>query len=157
SLPSDQREPRQAPPRRHGAAAGRAARDRGRPPDVRPRALRPAIRLRPIAPCAAARAAPRRGRSPRLRVRGARGPARRPRPRRPYLAQVRVCAPYAVRQNMITAIYPGTYDPVTNGHVDVITRAARVFDRVVVGVVNNPQHKTPMFDVSERVELVKQA
>jgi pantetheine-phosphate adenylyltransferase len=58
---------------------------------------------------------------------------------------------------MITAIYPGTYDPVTNGHVDVITRAARVFDRVVVGVVNSPQHKTPMFDVSERVELVKQA
>jgi len=58
---------------------------------------------------------------------------------------------------VITAIYPGTYDPVTNGHVDVITRAARVFDRVVVGVVNSPQHKTPMFDVSERVELVKQA
>jgi len=58
---------------------------------------------------------------------------------------------------MITAIYPGTYDPVTNGHVDVITRAARVFDRVVVGVVGTPQHKTPMFDVSERVELVKAA
>ena len=44
---------------------------------------------------------------------------------------------------MITAIYPGTYDPVTNGHVDVITRAARIFDRVVVGVVGNPHHKTP--------------
>ena len=49
---------------------------------------------------------------------------------------------------MITAIYPGTYDPVTNGHVDVITRAARIFDRVVVGVVGNPQHKTPMFTVA---------
>jgi pantetheine-phosphate adenylyltransferase len=58
---------------------------------------------------------------------------------------------------MITAIYPGTYDPVTNGHVDVITRAARVFDRVVIGVVGNPHHKTPMFDVSERVDFVKQA
>jgi pantetheine-phosphate adenylyltransferase len=48
---------------------------------------------------------------------------------------------------MITAIYPGTYDPVTNGHVDVISRAARIFDRVVVGVVGNPHHKSPMFTV----------
>jgi pantetheine-phosphate adenylyltransferase len=58
---------------------------------------------------------------------------------------------------MITAIYPGTYDPVTNGHVDVITRAARVFDRVVVGVVGNPHHKTPMFEVGERVTFLKEA
>jgi pantetheine-phosphate adenylyltransferase len=58
---------------------------------------------------------------------------------------------------VLTAIYPGTYDPVTNGHVDVIERAARIFDRVVVGVVGNPHHKTPLFDVPERVELVKDA
>jgi len=58
---------------------------------------------------------------------------------------------------MITAIYPGTYDPVTNGHVDVITRATKIFDRVVVGVVNNPHHKTPMFTVEERVEFLKDA
>jgi pantetheine-phosphate adenylyltransferase len=58
---------------------------------------------------------------------------------------------------VITAIYPGTYDPVTNGHVDVISRAAKIFDRVVVGVVNNPHHKTPLFEVSERVELLKEA
>ena len=58
---------------------------------------------------------------------------------------------------MITAIYPGTYDPVTNGHVDVITRAARIFDRVVVGVVGNPHHKTPMFTVRERVEFLEEA
>ena len=58
---------------------------------------------------------------------------------------------------MITAIYPGTYDPVTNGHVDVIKRAARIFDRVVVGVVGNPHHKSPMFDVPERVQFVKDA
>jgi len=58
---------------------------------------------------------------------------------------------------VITAIYPGTYDPVTNGHVDVITRAARIFDRVVVGVVGNPHHKTPMFSVPERVEFLKEA
>ena len=52
---------------------------------------------------------------------------------------------------MITAIAPGSYDPVTNGHVDVIARAAGIFDRVVVGVVGNPQHKEPMFAVEERV------
>jgi pantetheine-phosphate adenylyltransferase len=58
---------------------------------------------------------------------------------------------------VITAISPGTYDPVTNGHVDVITRAARIFDRVVVGVVGNPHHKEPMFTVPERVEFLKAA
>ena len=58
---------------------------------------------------------------------------------------------------MITAIYPGTYDPVTNGHVDVITRAAGIFDRVVVGVVGNPQHKKPMFSLDERVDFLEQA
>ena len=58
---------------------------------------------------------------------------------------------------MITAIYPGTYDPVTNGHVDVISRAAKIFDRVVVGVVGNPHHKSPLFTVEERVVLLKDA
>jgi pantetheine-phosphate adenylyltransferase len=58
---------------------------------------------------------------------------------------------------VITAIYPGTYDPVTNGHVDVISRAAQIFDRVVVGVVGNPHHKTPLFGVPERVEQIKEA
>ena len=58
---------------------------------------------------------------------------------------------------MITAICPGSYDPVTNGHVDVIARAARVFDRVVVGVVRIPQHKTPLFSIEERVELAREA
>ena len=57
---------------------------------------------------------------------------------------------------MITAIYPGTYDPVTNGHVDVIRRAAEIFDRVVVGVVGNPQHKTPMFTLDERVAFLRE-
>ena len=58
---------------------------------------------------------------------------------------------------MITAICPGSYDPVTNGHIDVITRAAGIFDRVVVGVVGNPQHKTPMFSLDERVGFLRQA
>ena len=58
---------------------------------------------------------------------------------------------------MITAIYPGTFDPVTNGHVDVIGRAADIFDRVVVGVVGNPTHKTPMFSLDERVAFLREA
>jgi pantetheine-phosphate adenylyltransferase len=55
---------------------------------------------------------------------------------------------------LITAIYPGTYDPVTNGHVDVIARAAGIFDRVVVGVVGRPHHKEPMFTIEERVAFL---
>jgi pantetheine-phosphate adenylyltransferase len=58
---------------------------------------------------------------------------------------------------VITAIYPGTYDPVTNGHVDVIKRAAEIFDRVVVGVVGNPQHKSPMFTLDERVAFLRES
>jgi pantetheine-phosphate adenylyltransferase len=58
---------------------------------------------------------------------------------------------------VITAICPGSYDPVTNGHVDVITRAANIFDRVVVGVVGNPQHKTPLFPLETRIELTRGA
>ena len=58
---------------------------------------------------------------------------------------------------MITAIYPGTYDPVTLGHVDVITRAAAIFDRVVVGVVRSPTHKAPTFSIEERVDFLREA
>ena len=58
---------------------------------------------------------------------------------------------------MITAICPGTYDPVTNGHIDVITRAASIFDRVVIGVVNEPRHKAPMFTLEERVAFLEEA
>jgi pantetheine-phosphate adenylyltransferase len=58
---------------------------------------------------------------------------------------------------VITAIYPGTYDPVTNGHIDVIRRAAGIFDRVVVGVVGRPQHKEPMFTLDERVGFLRES
>src|SRR5439155_9855643 len=58
---------------------------------------------------------------------------------------------------LITAICPGSYDPVTFGHVDVITRAAGIFDRVVVGVVANPHHKAPMFSLDERVAFLEEA
>src|SRR5881275_1057571 len=57
-----------------------------------------------------------------------------------------------------TAICPGTYDPVTNGHLDIITRAARVFDRVVVGVVNQPVRKqTTLFSGEERKGFIEAA
>jgi pantetheine-phosphate adenylyltransferase len=58
---------------------------------------------------------------------------------------------------VITAIYPGSFDPVTFGHLDVIHRAARIFDRVVVGVVGNPHHKTTLFDADERVAFIREA
>ena len=58
---------------------------------------------------------------------------------------------------MITAIYPGTYDPVTLGHVDVITRAAAIFDRLVIGVVGEPRHKKPLFSLDERVAFLRDA
>jgi pantetheine-phosphate adenylyltransferase len=57
----------------------------------------------------------------------------------------------------ITAICPGSYDPVTNGHLDIITRTAGIFDRVVVGVVRDPQHKQAMFPVEERVGFLREA
>jgi pantetheine-phosphate adenylyltransferase len=54
----------------------------------------------------------------------------------------------------ITAIYPGTFDPVTNGHVDLVRRATRLFDRVVVAVAASTV-KQPLFTLDERVELAK--
>src|SRR2546421_9022711 len=77
--------------------------------------------------------------------------------RRPFEPQVRGHARDGVRARMITAICPGSYDPVTLGHVDVITRAAGIFDRVVVGVVGNPHHKAPMFSLDERVAFLDEA
>ena len=58
---------------------------------------------------------------------------------------------------MLTGICPGSYDPVTYGHVDVIGRAAAVFERVVVGVVREPRHKRTMFTVDERVGFLREA
>jgi len=55
---------------------------------------------------------------------------------------------------MRIAICPGSFDPITNGHLDVIQRAAKLFDRVIVAVAAN-QSKGPMFDMTERLELVR--
>src|SRR6185295_17853696 len=57
---------------------------------------------------------------------------------------------------MRTAIYPGSFDPLTNGHLDVIERAVKLFDRVVVAVAKN-ESKQPMFTLEERLELVKRS
>jgi pantetheine-phosphate adenylyltransferase len=57
-----------------------------------------------------------------------------------------------------TVVCPGSYDPVTNGHVDIITRTAAVFERVVVGVVNSPMRKQkPLFSAEERKALIEEA
>jgi pantetheine-phosphate adenylyltransferase len=56
----------------------------------------------------------------------------------------------------LTALCPGTFDPVTNGHLDIVERAARLFDRVVVAVVENPA-KRPLFTLEERVDMLKEA
>ena len=53
------------------------------------------------------------------------------------------------------AIYPGTFDPITNGHADLIERAANMFSQVIVGIAANPSKK-PLFSLDERVELIKQ-
>lgn len=57
---------------------------------------------------------------------------------------------------MKIGVYPGTFDPITNGHTDLITRSLRVFDRVIVAVAPNPS-KHPLFDLADRVEMVKLA
>jgi pantetheine-phosphate adenylyltransferase len=56
----------------------------------------------------------------------------------------------------LTALCPGTFDPVTNGHIDILRRAARSFDRVVVAVLENPA-KAPLFSVEERVSMLTEA
>lgn len=55
-----------------------------------------------------------------------------------------------------TAIYPGTFDPVTNGHIDIIRRAQEAFAHVIIAVAHNP-HKKPIFSVAERVAMLKKA
>jgi pantetheine-phosphate adenylyltransferase len=52
------------------------------------------------------------------------------------------------------AVFPGSFDPITNAHLDVARRAATLFDRLIVGVLNNPR-KEPMFDIETRIELIR--
>lgn len=55
---------------------------------------------------------------------------------------------------MVCAIYPGSFDPVTNGHLDIIERASKVFDRLIVAVLENPR-KIPTFSMEEKVQMLK--
>ncbi len=55
----------------------------------------------------------------------------------------------------VVAVYPGTFDPITNGHSDLVQRAAGLFDKVIVGIAANPS-KTPLFDLAQRVAMAEQ-
>lgn len=57
---------------------------------------------------------------------------------------------------MKKAVYPGSFDPITYGHIDIIDRASRLFDNVIVAVLNNPL-KTPLFNTDERVDMIRHA
>jgi pantetheine-phosphate adenylyltransferase len=52
------------------------------------------------------------------------------------------------------AVYPGTFDPVTHGHTDLVTRAARVFGKVIIAIAESP-HKTPLFSLEERIQMTR--
>lgn len=55
---------------------------------------------------------------------------------------------------MRIAVYPGSFDPITNGHLDIIERAAKLYDKVIVGVLNNSS-KNPVFSVDERLDMIR--
>lgn len=78
--------------------------------------------------------------------------------RRPAVRAVKT-APKAERASAAApiAVYPGSFDPITNGHVDIIRRALRVFPRVTVAVAYNPNKDAAMFSPAERVEMIRQA
>jgi len=54
-----------------------------------------------------------------------------------------------------SAIYPGTFDPLTNGHLSIINRTLKIFDKLVVAILTNPQ-KTPLFSLDERISMIKE-
>jgi pantetheine-phosphate adenylyltransferase len=55
-----------------------------------------------------------------------------------------------------TAIYPGFFDPITNGHLSIVTRALKVFDKLIIAILNNP-HKAPLFSIEERIYMIKKS
>ena len=57
---------------------------------------------------------------------------------------------------MTTIVYPGTFDPITNGHIDLVERSSKLFGKVVIGIATS-QRKCPLFSVEERIELASEA
>ena len=60
-----------------------------------------------------------------------------------------------MRPKSKTAVYPGSFDPLTNGHLDVVDRALGIFDKLIVAVAANPDKRQPLFTVDERMELIR--
>ncbi len=58
---------------------------------------------------------------------------------------------------MTIAVYPASFDPITNGHLDVAQRAARLFDTLILAVADRPNHKTPLFSTEERIAMMREA
>jgi len=54
-----------------------------------------------------------------------------------------------------TAVYPGTFDPITNGHLSIVNRALKIFDKLIIAILNNPQ-KAPLFSLDERISMIKE-
>jgi pantetheine-phosphate adenylyltransferase len=52
------------------------------------------------------------------------------------------------------AVYPGTFDPITNGHLSIVNRALKIFDKLIIAILNNPQ-KEPLFSIEERIDMIK--
>lgn len=57
---------------------------------------------------------------------------------------------------MKIGVYPGSFDPITNGHIDILKRSLRLFDKVIIAVAPNPK-KTPLFDIKERVAMIRES
>jgi pantetheine-phosphate adenylyltransferase len=56
---------------------------------------------------------------------------------------------------MKTIVYPGTFDPITNGHVDLVERASKLFDKIIIGIASS-ERKSPLFSIEERIELAQE-
>jgi pantetheine-phosphate adenylyltransferase len=65
-------------------------------------------------------------------------------------------SPEAPRSQRLIAIYPGSFDPLTNGHLDLIARGSRLFDHLIVAILNNAQ-KQPLFNVDQRIQMIREA
>ena len=52
------------------------------------------------------------------------------------------------------AVYPGTFDPITNGHISIVNRALKIFDKLIIAILNNP-HKAPLFTLQERIDMIQ--